>query len=156
MRTLAHSPADVIRWLLVGLGLGTDYRNVGLWPVYAAGEPPKPDNVLTVYDTVGTDDGSVMIGARGELQGHYGFMVRVRAADHPVGWAKANAIRANLAETVYDNTVVVPLLNGVAAGTYVVENCAQVGHVLALGPNVANEKTWLFTVNAVATINQTA
>lgn len=154
MRTLAHSPADVIRWLLVGLGIGTDPRNVGAWPVWAAGEPKVPDNVITVYDTVGTDDGSVMIGPRGELQGHYGFLVRVRASSHPVGWAKANAVRANLAETVYDNTVVVPTLGTVAGATYTVENCANVGHVLVLGADAANEKTFLFTVNAVVTINQ--
>ena len=156
MRTLAHSPANVIRWLLVDKGLGTSPRLVLSWPVWTAGEPKVPDNVITVYDTQGTDEGAVMVGPRGELQGHYGFLVRVRAKDQPTGWAKANAIRASLSEDVYDNTVVVPAWQGIAGATYTVENCAGVGHVLSLGVNVENEKTWLFTVNAVATINQVA
>lgn len=158
MRTLTHSPADVVRWLLVRLALGTDYRNASTWPVYAAAEPPAPDNVITVYDTAGTDDGSEMIG--GELQGHYGFQVRVRALDHPTGWNKINTIRATLAEgvpasgqvgtlVVIDNPSTLPTCH------YRVENIARISEVNVLGMNVANEKTRLFTLNGVVNVDQT-
>lgn len=154
MRTLTHSPADVMRWLLVRLGLGTDHRLGGTWPVYVGGESEKPVNMITVYDTVGTDDGSVMVG--GELQGHYGFMVRVRSEYHSLGWTKANAIRANLAENCYDLVVNVPAYRATPAGVYVVGNCANIGSVMALGLNVPNEKSWLFTVNGVVNLDQSS
>lgn len=159
MRTLSHSPADIVRWLLVDLGLGTDYRDRSTWPVYCAHESEKPDNVITVYDTAGTDDGSVMVG--GELQGHYGFQVRVRATDHPTGWDKINTIRATLAEGVpaagqvgYEVSIDDPA--SIGTKRYIVQNIANISAVNDLGKNVANEKTDLFTVNGVVNVDQAA
>ncbi len=158
MRTLDHSPPDILRWLLVRLGLGTDFRLNAAWPVHVAHEPDKPDSVITIYNGSGTDDGSVM---QGELQGHYGFQIRIRAANHPTGWAKANTIRATLAEGVpasgqVGTLVVIDTPSSIGTKQYVVQNIAKLGDVIDLGVNVANEKTVLFTLNGVINVDQTA
>lgn len=155
MRTLDHSPADIVRWLLVAKSLGSAWNASPqlTWPVYAAGEPPKPDNVITIYDTTGISHGSVMTD--GELQGHYGFQIMVRALDHPTGFAKANRIRATLAQSVDDVTVSIPHLTAAGSALYVVQNIAQIGDVISLGANVPNEKTFRFSLNAVVNVDQT-
>jgi hypothetical protein len=142
--TLTHSPADIIRWLLVSLGLGSDPDEGAPWPVYAAGEPNAPDNVITVYDTAGTDDGRSMID--GEVMGHNGVQIRVRSTTHPVGYAKADAVWTALCEEVYDNTVTI---DGVS---YLVHSVNKIGDVLALGKEVPASKRSLFTINAVVSV----
>ncbi len=49
--TLLHSPAEVIRWLLVAIGQGVDPAQGGDWQVAVALEESSPDNAITVYDT---------------------------------------------------------------------------------------------------------
>lgn len=144
--TFDHSPADVLRRLLIQLGLGTapETRPLESWPIYASNEPSDPDNCITVYDTAGTDDGRSMID--GELFGHYGIQVRVRSLDHATGWLKADAIQTALAETVYDNAVTI------GGSSYLVHSANKIGDVLALGKDVSDTKRSLFTLNAVLSL----
>lgn len=143
-QTLTHSPAKILRQLLIDLSLGTLPSANGSWPVYATHEPNLPDNCITVYDTVGTDDGRSMI--TGELWGHDGFLVRVRAADHDTGWLKADAIQTGLAESVYDRTV------HVSGSTYLVHAVTRIGDVLTLGTESPTSKRSLFTINATVSL----
>lgn len=144
MPVLPHSPADVLRQLLVDLGLGSEPAALSLWPVYATSEPSSPDNCLTTYDTTGLTDARLMV--TGEAPVHHGFQVRVRSADHQSGWAKANAVRTALAESVYQHTV------HVGASAYLVHAVARIGDVLTLGSESPTSKRRLFTLNAVVTL----
>lgn len=139
----SHSPADVVRWLLVLMGLGSAPGG-GDWPVFAAGEPDLPDNCITVYDTQGTDDGRSQID--GELFSHEGIQVRVRARTHPEGWVKAHAIREALAKQAYDETVVT------GGEAYLVHSINRIGNVIALGKEVPSTKRSLFTINATVSL----
>jgi hypothetical protein len=141
---LPHSPAQVIQQLIADLSLGTDPLANTAWPVFASGEPSKPDNVLTITDTTGLDDGRVM--QSGELLTHYGFQVRIRAVDHATGWAKADAIRTAFAESVYQNRVTLD------ATHYLIWAVTHIGQVLALGKDTPSTKRSLFTLNATVTI----
>lgn len=142
---LLHSPGDITRWLLIGLGLGADPEESTVWPIFATSEPDAPDNCLTLYDTTGSDDGSSMID--GELYTHHGVQVRIRAATHSGGgYAKASAIRHALAELVHDETV------HVGATTYLVQCYARIGEVLTLGKDAPNSKRSLFTLNATVSL----
>lgn len=145
--SLTHSPADIIRNLLVNLGLGTTPSAAGSWPVYAEREPDAPDSVITVYNTAGRKDGRVQVG--GEVQEHHGFQVRIRAANPVTGYTKAQAIAIALDETVYQDTVTI------SAATYLVHAVSRVGSVLALGKETPTSKRNLFTINAVAALRQT-
>lgn len=143
--TLAHSPAAIIRKLLIDLGLGAEPTPTAAWPVYDANEPTSPDNCITVYDTQGIGAGRSMID--GELLGFNGFQVRVRGVDHPTGWTKADAIQTTLAKQVLRKVV------HVGASNYLVHAASRIGDVLALGKD-PDSKRRIFTLNAIAAIKQ--
>lgn len=160
---LQHSPADVVRRMLIDLSLGTDpdARPVGAWPVYASGEPGAgkpvgtastaktgvPDSIITVYDTLGRQNGRIQFS--GEIQEHHGFQVRVRAAGHSAGYAKARAIADGLDKSVYLRTV------AIGASRYLVYAVTRTGDVLALGKEPTSGRR-IFTINALVTVRQTA
>lgn len=143
--TLLHSPADIVRRVLIALGLGVDPPSTP-WPIYCDSEPGAPDNCLTLYDTTGKSDGRAMKG--GELFTHYGIQVRIRAVDHPTGYLKADAIRCDMARTIYDRGVTI-------AGTAYLLHClARISEVLILGTETGVSKRHLFTINALASLKK--
>ena len=144
--SLGHSPADIIRWLIIGLSYGTDPDDDLTWPIYCASEPTAPDNCMTVYDTTAIDQGRRSFGGRREL--FYGFQIRVRATDHETGWVKANNVATGLDASVLRNSVTI------GGNTYCVHSINRDGGVIALGRDVANTKRRLFTINGVADITQ--
>ena len=141
---LAHSPADVVSRLLVALGIGDDPEAVDpTWPVFYSAEGDQPDNVVTVYDTQGTDEGS----AHEEAQGHYGIQIRVRARDHATGWVKANEVFQAL-QVVYYSEVTIDL------ESYKVQCFARFGSILSLG-RARNSTCVLFTQNVLVMVHST-
>jgi hypothetical protein len=145
-QNLTHSPADVIRRLLIALGVGTDPDALGEWPIFASGEPAVPDNCITLYDTAGAGGGRMMVN--GELVSFDGIQARVRASTHPVGWKKADEIQTAFAMDVYNETVVLESV------TYRVFSISRIGDVLALGKESPTSKRSLFTVNATVAMEQ--
>jgi len=87
--TLAHSPAEIVRQLLVDLELGVNPPSAG-WQAYSTSEPTSPDNVITVYDTAGRSHGRDSV--INDRQEHHGIQVRVRSATFRDGWLKSNII----------------------------------------------------------------
>ena len=143
---LTHSPADVIRWLLINNGQGSDPDLGQAWPIYASSEPTGPDNCLTVYDLQGTEDGREHHG--GEILEHPGWQVRVRAQDHRTGWTKLNAVRVWMSETACMEVVTI---EGTAD---LVWAFTRIGNVIPLGTDVAKTKRHLFTLNGTVPIQQ--
>ncbi len=149
MPRLSHSPADIIRQHLIDAGLGTDpdsyqtgqTRN---WPVFAAGEPDTPDNVITVYDTTAIIDARIMV--TGEITEHEGYQVRVRGVTHQIGNAKADAIRVYMSETAYNAIVTIE------GKRYRIPSFVQFGNLNVLGPDTPNTKRKLFTFNGTCVI----
>lgn len=138
---LTHSPAEIVRQLLIDLSLGTNIlTSTSLWPVFATSEPDTPDNVITIYDTQGTDGGRSMID--GEFLTHYGFQVRIRSKNHIVGWIKTDMIRHYLAHSVYQKIV------HVENNSYLIQAIEKIGNVLAIGKETSISKRNLFTLNA--------
>lgn len=142
---MTHSPADVIRRLLIQLGLGSD-PPAAPWPVYAGKEPGVPDNVITVRTTEGTDDGRDMIS--GEVWGHPGFQVRVRASDYVTGRTKADAIGDALATGVYQTVV------AIGASRYFVHAVTHIGDVIDLGAETPSSQREVFTLNATCVVRE--
>ena len=129
MPVLTHAPSAVVRQLVIDLALATDRTAdpEGAWPAFATSEPDRPDSVITVYDTVGRDQGR--LNGSGDALDQPGVQVRVRATNHPDGHAKASAIRAGLLG-VYDQAVTV------GANQYLVHAVTRVRQVAALGRDV--------------------
>lgn len=146
---LLHSPADVVRQLLVDLGLGIDYADDRTdWALFASGEPDLPDNCITVYDTTGLDEGREMVS--GERQEHHGLQIRVRSKTQAVGFAKARDISVALDEDVYQETVAVD------GDSYLVWAVRRTGDPLFLGKDAPNSKRNLFTINATVSLRAVA
>lgn len=144
---LTHSPADVVRWLLVALGLGSSpaLEPLEAWPVYTDNEPDLPDEVITTGDTSARDSGRVMYdGERAEFNG---FQVRVRAGTFDVGYAKAHALAIAM-DQAYQVVV------HVGASSYRVQSISRTSDVLSLGKQVPGSKRSLFTVNALVCLRQ--
>lgn len=147
---LLHSPGDVVRWLLVRHGLGVDptASPTANWATYSPTEPSRPDNCLTVQTTQGVSSGRIQV--TGEDTPRYGVQVRVRAADHPTGVAKAHALRKWALEDVYLETL---SLTGPTA-VYTVSSFVRVGQVLDLGKMKPDSRLSLFTLNLQVLIDR--
>lgn len=145
---MTHSPANVMKWLLVALGVGTspELSPLQAWPLYDSSEPGQPDNCITLYDTQGTDDGRSMLD--GKLWQHHGFQVRVRSTDQPTGQLKADAVRLCLSQTIYHNSV------NRQGKTYRVWNCAKIGQTIYIGKDKPRSERSLFTINATVALEQ--
>lgn len=146
---LLHSPADVIRWLIIGLGGGTNPDLNLAWPVRATREADLPDNCITVYDTTGRDDGRTM--TEGERIEHPGILIRIRSSKPKEGFVKAKAIATLLDESVRMNSVAID------SSHYLIENVSRTGNVIPLGPapkDLPNSERSLFTINAVVKLRQ--
>lgn len=145
--SLDHSPADVIRYLLISLGLGTLPEDGAAWPIYCDQEPDRPDNCLTIYNTAGRDNGRVMIN--GERQEHHGFQVRIRAVTPVVGYPKARAIAVAMDQDVNRDSITI------GYSEYLIHSISRTTDVFSLGEEVPASKRKIYTVNAVATLEQT-
>ena len=145
---LDHSPADIIRDLLIDLSLGTLPTNNTAWPVFRSNQPDSPDNSICVFDT------------ENELQGRrqtdgvtiefYGILIRVRGVDYSTGFNKAKDIAHQLDTEVLRDDVTI------GSDTYRVQAVTRRGGVLSLGSELGVSRRRLFTINAVASIYQTA
>lgn len=149
---LTHSPADVVRHLLIDMGHGTLPSDDGNWPIYASREPDTPDRCITLYNTAGTYDGRIQF--TGEAAFHYGFQVRVRHERPEDGYNKAKAIAVALSEDVSQESVDIEDITGTGTCNYTVVSVTQKTDVIDLGKDVPEGKRNIFVVNATVALMQ--
>jgi hypothetical protein len=142
---LLHSPAKILRELLIDLSAGTGITDEEDWPIYVSSEPDLPDNCLTIYDTTPKSDGRAMFD--GEDFKHYGFQIRIRSTDHETGYAKAESLEHVLNKDIYQETVVV------GAVSYYVQ-CVAGTSLIVLGKNTPTTKRSLFTINGLISLTR--
>lgn len=138
--SLRHSPANILRWLLIQLGQGTDPLSNTTWPTYYDTEASSPDEVLTCYDTAPVTDSRSQNS--GETSYHYGFMIRVRSREQPGGYAKAVAIADALERNVRGRTVTIDTFS------YCVE-CITGVSILRVGKDAPATKRSINTINGM-------
>jgi hypothetical protein len=142
--TLLTSPADMIRQLLLDLGL----TNItGRWTTYVGFLPESPDDAVCVYDTAGKPDGRLM--ATGEQVVHEGIQVRVRGVSYPDVWAKSKEIATGL-------DVVGRILIALSSTeAYTLANVSRTGDIISVGvEEEGGRRRHHFTVNAIVTIEK--
>lgn len=144
--SLHHSQADVLRWLLVSLGIGTDPTDDVSWPIHASSEPDLPDNMLTIYDTTGITEGRIQ--RTGETVEHRGVTIQIRGTDYRTAWSKSNAVRVALDESISVSSV------SIGGYNYTVHAVTIKSGPLALGKEPTTNR-FLFTINAVMSLRQT-
>ncbi len=141
---LYFSPADILRYLIVQLGLGTMPVANGDWPVYCDSEGSAGDNSITTFDTEGTDDGVHQVD--GNIQGMWGVQIQIRATDHNTGWRKSNTLYNTLSQGVYDVYV------EVEETMYRIHSVTIPGDVNRIGKE-PNSNRRLFTLNVIVDIS---
>jgi hypothetical protein len=147
--TLSHTPAQVIRQLMIDLGLGA---NGGLvWPIYAEESPDKPDNCITVRTTGEVSQGRFQIG--GEEQTAYSLQIIVRALHHQLGATKVNAIKVTLSQSVQltNTTVTDDESSGTATQTYTVYSISRRSGPFFLSAPPSDRKLWSYNIQATLT-----
>ncbi len=144
--SLAHSPSEIIQNLIVDLGLGVLPSAGGSWPVYRAGVPDTPDNVIAVIGTAGVIQGRNH--ATSETIQHFGLQITVRATTHTIGDAKIRAIATSFDENVLRDSVTI------SSNVYVVQAITRKSGPIPLGDESPESKRQIFTLNITASIRQ--
>jgi hypothetical protein len=150
--TLTHSPADIVRYLLVDLGFGSSPSGTADWPIYCSSEPDSPDNLITTIDMTGVHQGRLMVD--GEVQERHGVQILIRNARFVAGWLKSRQIAVAL-DAVYQSTVVV------GAKSYLVHAITRSSGPLSLGMEAPSEgratpisKRETFSVNCTVSVRE--
>lgn len=141
---LQHPPAEIVQALLALLGVGVVPPTAGQWPIYSPTEPDSPDNVMTIGNTAGRDDGSNHV--TGEHTIHHGVQIRVRSSTSSVGFVQANAVLVALNKYSSNVQVVID------SATYLVQKVSTVGDVIPLGKEAPTSQRFLFTLNALVSV----
>jgi hypothetical protein len=142
--SLDHFPADIIRQLLIDLGVGLDVTATD-WPAFSQKEPDSPDNVITVFDTMGRDLGRTNPDSvRSE---RYGIQVRVRGGD-----IDATGVRARSIAMALDSVVRRPVV--LEATLYLILSFVRSGPVLRLGIDAPSSGRWVFVINGLASLHK--
>lgn len=147
---LAHSPSEIIRQLMIADGKASDGGTLnasnlpaGDWPAFKGVEPDKPDEVITVFTTTGTDSGRTQVD--GEVASFFGFQVRVRSYDGVRCFARAAVLR-DWMQALLPKQVTV---NGTV---YLIPAISGIGQVNELSRDRPPTGRWVCTVNAVSAI----
>ena len=148
---LLHSPAKVIQQMLIQMWQcgNPEGTPIPQWPAYAGNEPDKPDDVVTVYNTQGTDDGRLM--ESGELMEHPGVTIRVRTGDEATGEMKALDMAWNLDQVKRREVVVV---EGSVSATYLMQNVRRTGGIVPYPLVSSRRRAW--NINCLLTLTRTA
>ena len=110
-------------------------------------EPAVPDNAVTLYDTVGNDDGRAMQG--GSIYNHPGVQIRVRSKALQLGHAKAEEIRTVLSESIKLSPISVDGVN------YLVQAVTRIGQVIPIGRDTSESTgRFLHTVNCTMSLRK--
>lgn len=142
---LLHSPANILRYLLIDLAQGTLPSDGSTWPIHVGQEADNPDQTITVYNTEGRTDGRMM--EDGEVVEFPGILVRIRSPSSETGYTKAEAIKVALDEA-YRVSVTID------STTYTIQAATRVGTVNSLGRDVQRTKMFLYTLNYLLTVSR--
>lgn len=140
---LDHTPAEILREVLIDLGEVTAVDDQASWPCYHQQMPDSPDNCVCIYTTQGTTQGRTFDG---EVQEHYGLQIKVRSSGTG-GYAKLrrilNALDALIRTTVY-----------IGNTTYFVQSFNRTTDTLPLGREKKTSDRFLYTLNGVMPIRK--
>lgn len=138
---LNHSPAQIIRELILDLSLGTSGSP---WRVYYATLPDNPDKAIGILGSGGQHQGRDMVS--GKVYERYGFQVTVRG-DYLSAHNKANDIAVDFDQSV-SHTIV-----EMDSRRYRILSISRTGSINPIGRDETSRRH-LFTINATAAIRQ--
>tara|TARA_R110000824_G_scaffold172434_1_gene350259 strand:+ start:347 stop:796 length:450 start_codon:yes stop_codon:yes gene_type:complete len=145
---LLHSPARIIRELLIDLSSGSATSDLtDDWGAWVNTLPDSPDEVITVNDTTGLLNGREMIA--GEVLTMHGIQIIVRDNDQSEGYVKANEVAVAM-DGVLRSSVTID------SSTYLVQAISRKGDTIYVGVDVPRSNLHLYSINATASICKTS
>lgn len=142
---MIHSAAYVLRSVLIALSQVTAPSSQTSWPAFVSNEPNLPDDCVTLYNTLGTDDGRAMID--GKVFKHKGIQVRVRSLDEPTGWNKIMELQVAVAEHIRNYSVTID------SESYLVQAVTRIQDPTPIGTEQTSKRL-LFTMNCTMSYKQ--
>lgn len=150
MGPLEHSPADILRYIIIAHGLGflsSGIDNPVDWTVYADIEPDAPDNCITVYNTIGRRHKRLQ--ATGRIHEHHGIQIRIRSRTPALGYNKARDIAVTLDEDVYKEQVTI------GTSVYCLHSFSRAGDIIPFPRDtITPTKRIIHTFNGLVDIRQ--
>ena len=139
-----HSPAQVVRQLLIDLGHGTA---AGSWPIYYSLMPDTPDDCIAITDTEPFLFGRDHVGGRTLMV--RAVQVMVRGGSVVDAYTKCKDINVSFDEDVYRTEVTVGKI------TYLVQAISRLSAEIPVGQE-GTSKRRLFSTNARVSVTQLA
>jgi len=145
---LNHTPADIVRHLLMSFGIVSLPEDSEAWPMFYKFLPDGeevPDEVTCIYDTAGLIEGRTQND--GETIKAHGINITVQSIDGAVAYVKAVAICNAFDVRVRRNLV------QIGQDEYGVSVINQTGDILPLGRNMtAKHRRHSCSINAIAVL----
>lgn len=144
-----HTQANVVRNLLIGLGLGTAHGSgdspASDWPIYSPNTPDTPDKMIAVSNTQGTDNGRGFTGKRYE---NPGVIITVRGKTEDEACVKAKQVVDALDRVQYREV-------SIDSSHYVIHTLIRSSGPLNLGMAVPASRRYMFTINYLVSFRMT-
>lgn len=145
---LLHSPANIVKNLLVSLGMGVDPITPPAiplaWSVFVNSRPQTPDNLIVVYDAEGREHGRAHVS--GERQLHHGVQIELRSDTYRVGYERVRAMAVSLDQDVYQETVTI------AGVDYRVHAITRTSDVSSIGKESPTSKRNIFHIDCLVSV----
>lgn len=146
MALTVHSGSRIISQLMIDRAIASAPESNADWPVSADAEPDSPDACITVRDADAPD--YYRLHPTGDVAGHGGFLLRVRAVTDGQANEKAVQIQDWMAKQVYQAGVTIDDVQ------YYIHCFGQFGNILPLGKDKNNTRRSVRTFNGVVSIVQ--
>lgn len=154
---MAHSPADVIRYMLIEKGHGvlpsTNVDN-NPWPIYVDQQPAYglnvPEEIVVIYNTQGQQFGR--LHNSGRIPTHPGFQLLVRSKGSQSGYNKSVELETALNEDVFRESVLIAPFDS-PVSEYLVQSCQQRTSILPIGEDRDNQNLYLHSLNYTTVIS---
>lgn len=147
MTALAVTSVEIVRRVLIDLGLGVLPSAGGAWPIYAHTEPQDGDNIIVVIGTSPEINAHIQID--GDVEQYHGIQILVRSSNDEVGGVKAYAVEAAL-NAVLNQTV------SYSGHTFQVQSAIKRSGFSFLGAEAPVSHRRIFSMNYVVPITQTS
>lgn len=148
-RKLGHSPAQIIRQLMIDLDQGSEPNTDQEWPIYGEEMPDTPSDAILVSDTEGRVFGRYQV--TGETVEKYGIQFRIRS-EGLYGYLRAAEISSAVDVYVRRNEVHLDEEGDIPAGDYIVNAIHKVGPVIRIGKEPDGGGRWQWSLNCIVSI----
>ena len=140
---LNHTPADVIRFLLISAGYGTNPSVAGAWPIHIANLADDPDNIISIRDTTGRIQAHLQIG--GEMVERPGIQIMVRSSKKKEATIKINDI-ANYLDGLSNTSLTITDPDS-DESNYTIHDFSRTSGIIYAGYEKPASRRKLFTTN---------